>query len=111
MKKNEYRLNVRFDLTDERQRQTAETLKKLDRKKYQSINTFVITAVGDYLDRLERSEDLLLDKIRDMFREELQSVSFANVVPVEKKTHDIVLTEEQQEENDVSVLSALAMFE
>ena len=110
MKKNEYRLNVRFDLTDARQRQTAEALQKLDRKKYQSINNFVVTAVGDYLDRLNRSEDLSLDKIRAMFREELRSISFVNTVPAEKKTLDTTLTEEQQIENDASVLSALAMF-
>ena len=48
MRNNEYRLNVRFDLNDEKQRRIAETLQKLDRKKYQSINAFVVTAVGDY---------------------------------------------------------------
>ncbi len=110
MKKNEYRLNVRFDLTDERQRQTAETLKKLDRTKYQSINAFVVTAVGDYLDRLDHSENLSLDAIRAMFREELQAVSFINMVPAVKKASGTTLTEEQQIENDESVLSALAMF-
>ena len=110
MKKNEYRLNVRFDLTDERQRQTAETLKKLDRTKYQSINAFVIKTVGDYLERLDHSENFSLDEIRAMFREELQSVSFINMVPDEKKASDTTLTEEQQIENDESVLSALAMF-
>ena len=37
MRENEYRLNVRFDLTDEKQRRTAEALQRIDRKKYQSI--------------------------------------------------------------------------
>ena len=64
MRYNEYRLNVRFDLNDEKQRRIAETLQKLDRKKFQSINAFVVTAVGDYLDRLEGNGDLTLDRIR-----------------------------------------------
>lgn len=110
MRNNEYRLNVRFDLNDEKQRRIAETLQKLDRKKYQSINAFVVTAVGDYLDRLEGNGDLTLDRIRAMFREELQSVSFVSAPPQEKNALDTSLTEEQQEENDDKVLDALAMF-
>ena len=110
MRNNEYRLNVRFDLNDEKQRRIAETLQKLDRKKYQSINTYVVTAVGDYLDRLDNNGDLTLDRIRAMFREELQSVSFASTPPSEKNALDTSLTEEQQEENDDKVLDALAMF-
>lgn len=110
MRNNEYRLNVRFDLNDERQQRIAETLRKLDRKKYQSINAFVVTAVGDYLDRLDNNGNLTLDRIRAMFREELQSVSFVSAPPSEKNALDTSLTEEQQEENDDKVLDALAMF-
>ena len=110
MKKNEYRLNVRFDLTDEKQRRTAEALKKLDRKKYQSINAFVVEAVGDYLDRLERSDDLFLDSIRAMFREELRSVSFIANNSNQTKTVKDEMTEEEKAKNDASVLAALQMF-
>ena len=110
MKKSEYRLNVRFDLTDEKQRRTAEALKKLDRKKYQSINAFVVEAVGDYLDRLERSDDLFLDSIRAMFREELRSVSFIANNSKQTKTVKDEMTEEEKAKNDASVLAALQMF-
>lgn len=110
MKKNEYRLNVRFDLTDEKQRRTAEVLQSIDRKKYQSINAFVVTAVGDYLDRLERQDEPILDAIRAMFREELQSVSFVSAPPTEKPVFNTTLTEEQQAENDAAILAALNMF-
>ena len=110
MRKNEYRLNVRFDLSDEKQRRIAEALQRIDRKKYQSINAFVITAVGEHLDQLEGSDDLTLESIRAMFREELQSVSFVSTVSAEVQNPDETLTEEQQAENDASVLSALAMF-
>ena len=110
MRKNEYRLNVRFDLSDEKQRRIAEALQRIDRKKYQSINAFVITAVGEYLDQLEGSDNLSLESIRAMFREELQSVSFVSTVSDETQKSDQTLTEEQQAENDASVLSALDMF-
>ena len=110
MRKNEYRLNVRFDLSDEKQRRITEALQRIDRKKYQSINAFVITAVGEYLDHLDGSNDLLLESIRAMFREELQSVSFVSTVSDETQKSDQTLTEEEQAENDASVLSALAMF-
>ena len=110
MKKNEYRLNVRFDLTNEKQRKTAEALQKLDRKKYQSINAFVVSAVGDYLERIEHSESLSLEAIRSMFREELHSVSFVSAPPRCMPSIDTKLTEDQQAENDKSVLSAIAMF-
>ena len=110
MKKSEYRLNVRFDLTDEKQRRTAEALKKLDRKKYQSINAFVVEAVGDYLDRLDRSDDLSLESIRAMFREELRSVSFIADNSNQTKTVKDEMTEEEKAKNDASVLAALQMF-
>ena len=110
MKKSEYRLNVRFDLTDEKQRRAAEALQKLDRKKYQSINAFVVEAVGDYLDRLDRSDDLSLESIRAMFREELRSVSFIANNSNQTKTVKDEMTEEEKAKNDASVLAALQMF-
>ena len=45
-----YRLNIRFDLTDKRQREIVERLQALDKKQYGSINKFVVTAVGKALD-------------------------------------------------------------
>ena len=52
-----YRLNIRFDLTDERQRLISEKLQSLDRKQYGSINKFIIAAIGNTLDG--RSSDTL----------------------------------------------------
>ena len=45
-----YRLNIRFDLTDECQRLIAEKLQSFDRKQYGSINKFIIAAIGNTLD-------------------------------------------------------------
>lgn len=110
MRKNEYRLNVRFDLADEKQRRIAEALQRIDRKRYQSINAFVITAVGAYLEHLDGEDALTLEAIRAVIKEELRSVSFVRTVSDETQKLDQTLTEEQQAENDASVLSALSMF-
>ena len=110
MKENEYRLNVRFDLSDDRKKRVAEALQKLDRKKYRSINAFVVTSVGEYLDRIERPDEPFLEAIREMFREELQSVSLVSAAPIEKPAFNTALTEEQQAENDANILDALEMF-
>ncbi|HIT80226.1 MAG TPA: hypothetical protein IAC40_08110 [Candidatus Faecivivens stercorigallinarum] len=45
-----YRLNIRFDLTDECQRSIAGWLQSLDRKQYGSINKFIIAAIGKAFD-------------------------------------------------------------
>ena len=44
-----YRLNIRFDLRDKRQREIVERLQALDKKQYGSINKFVVIAVGKAL--------------------------------------------------------------
>lgn len=47
VKATEYRLNVRFDLTDAGQWETADFLRHLDTKRHGSINRFVIEAVAE----------------------------------------------------------------
>ena len=46
-----------------------------------------------------------------MFREELQSVSFANAPAKEAPPFRTELNEEEKAENDAGILSALAMFD
>ena len=48
--KNVYKMTVRFDLTDTRERNLAEYMQTLDVKKYQSRNQFVLDAIADYVD-------------------------------------------------------------
>lgn len=58
----------------------------------------------------EKDTKSLLQSIREIFREEIQDISVA--VPAERKTAvaDTELTEEEQAENAMSVLSDLEMF-
>ena len=44
-----YRLNIRFDLTDKRQREIVERLQALDKKQYGSINKFVLPLSAKHL--------------------------------------------------------------
>ena len=45
-----YRLNIRFDLADKTQRSIVEQLQSIDRKRYGSINKFIIAAIGKAFD-------------------------------------------------------------
>ena len=58
-----YRLNIRFDLTDESQRSIAERLQALDRKQYGSINKFIIAAIGKAFDSND-SSTLTAEEVR-----------------------------------------------
>ena len=104
-----YRLNIRFDLADERQREIATRLQSLDREEYGSINKFVIAAVGKALNGTNAAE-LTADEIRSIIREELQEVTFVSAQPAQTNEATSMLTEEEQVQNELSVLDDLEMF-
>ena len=52
--KDEYKMTVRFDLTDARERNLAEFMQTLDVKKYHSRNQFVIDALAEYVAEIFR---------------------------------------------------------
>ncbi len=104
-----YRLNIRFDLTDESQRSIAERLQALDRKQYGSINKFIIAAISKAFDS-NSSEMLTAEEVRNIIREELQDVAFVSVQSSQAQTVQPTLTEEEQAANEQSVLADLEMF-
>ncbi len=104
-----YRLNIRFDLTDERQRLIAEKLQSLDRKQYGSINKFIIAAIGNTLDG-RSSDTLTADEVRIIIREELQNMTFVSEQQSQLQAIGPMLTDEEQAENEQSVLDDLEMF-
>ena len=104
-----YRLNIRFDLTDESQRPIAERLQALDRKQYGSINKFIIAALGKAFDSND-SSTLTAEEVRSIIREELQGVAFVSAQPSQTQTVQPTLTEEEQAANEQSVLNDLEMF-
>ena len=106
-----YRINVRFDMSKERERTAAEYLGKLSEKSSGTRNRFIANAIIEAIDREDSVGSLSLDDIRAMFREELKSVSFtASPPPSESGKLNIDLTDEEKEANVENVLSALDMF-
>lgn len=107
-----YRMTLRFNLEDDKERSAAEFLKALDCGKFKSRNQFVIDLISAYMDKTaqEQSEDSFVEKLRLMFREEIADISL--VAPEQKKATAAVieLTEEQKAENAASVLDDLELF-
>lgn len=104
-----YRLNIRFDLTDKRQREIVERLQALDRKQHGSINKFVVIAVGRALDGIGTTS-LTAEEVRRIIREELQEVTFVSEQPPQVQAVAPTLTEEELVRNEQSVLDDLEMF-
>ena len=100
---SKYRINVRFDLDKPKEEKAAQYLQSLDK----SRNAFMVTAVLNEMQR--QTSGVLLEDIRQVIREELQEVSFAAAPPVFEQVQP-ELTEEQQAENEKSVLDDLEMF-
>ena len=102
---SKYRINVRFDLDKPTEAKAAQYLQALDK----SRNAFMITAVLNEMQRQSSASGVLLEDIRQVIREELQEVSFVVASPVFEQVQ-LELTEEQQAENEKSVLDDLEMF-
>ena len=102
---SKYRINVRFDLDKPKEANAAQYLQSLDK----SRNAFMVTAVLNEMQRQSSASGGLLEDIRQVIREELQEVSFAVAPPVFGQIQP-ELTEEQQAENERSVLDDLEMF-
>ena len=69
----------------------------------------MVTAVLNEMQRQTSTSSFLLEDIRQVIREELQEVSFVAASPVFEQVQ-LELTEEQQAENEKSVLDDLEMF-
>ena len=102
---SKYRINVRFDLGKPTEANAAQYLQTLNK----SRNAFIVTAVLNEMQRQSSTNCLRLDDIRQVIREELQEVSFAATPPASEQVQ-LELTEEQQAENEKSVLDDLEMF-
>ena len=102
---SKYRINVRFDLDKPKEAKAAQYLQALDK----SRNAFMVTAVLNEMQRQTSASSFLLENIRQVIREELQEVSFV-AAPSAFQSAKTELTEEEQVENEKSVLDDLEMF-
>ena len=102
---SKYRINVRFDLDKPKEANAAQYLQAMNK----SRNAFMVTAILNEMQRQTSTNGILLEDIRQVIREELQEVSFVAASSVFEQVQP-ELTEEQQAENEKSVLDDLEMF-
>lgn len=102
--KDVYKMTVRFDLTDARERYLAEYMQTPDVKKYQSRNQFVLDAIADYVDLQSITREQHDEDIRSIIREEMRACfAEANFAP-QPMTNAPALTAEQQKEAEQEIL-------
>ena len=108
---SEYRINVRFNLSDTEHTAIIDYLNSLDKEKYRSRNQFIIDAIKSAINYEEKqtSDDELLQKFREILKEELCGISVAVTAPSSEGI-DMELTEEQKLKNDAEALAFLDMF-
>ena len=102
---SKYRINVRFDTDDPKQAEAVKFLQSLEH----SRNAFIVSAVLDAISSHTAPNSITLEEIRRIIREELQEVSFV-AEPSAFQPVKTELTEEEQAENEKSVLDDLEMF-
>ena len=102
---SKYRINVRFDIDDPKQAEAVKFLQSLEH----SRNAFIVSVVLDAVSGKSTANNVSLEEIRRIIREELQEVSFV-AAPSAFEPVQPELTEEQQAENEKSVLDDLEMF-
>lgn len=109
--KDVYKMTVRFDLTDARERALAEYMQTLDVKKYHSRNNFIIEALAEYVDLQSITREQHEEDIRNIIREEMRACfAEANFAP-QSMTNAPALTAEQQEEAEQDILDDLKLFD
>ena len=107
--KDVYKMTVRFNLTDARERNLAEFMQTLDVKKYQSRNQFMIDALADFVDLQSITREQHEEDIRNIIREEMRACfTEANFAP---QPITLALSAEQQEEAEQDILDDLKLFD
>ena len=109
---SEYRINVRFNLSDTEHTAIIDYLNSLDKEKYKSRNQFIIDAIKSAIayEEKQTSDDELLNKFREILKEELTNISVVTSVTPSSVDIDMELTEEQKLKNDAEALAFLDMF-
>jgi len=107
---NAYRVNIRFNLNDRRQRNAAEFLEHLDREKYISRSAFAVQAICAQVEEMQSGNPnaRLLEDFRRILREELSTLSTAPADPPTDKPPE--LTQEQEARQEEAALAFLKGF-
>ena len=108
---SEYRINVRFNLSETEHTSIIDYLNSLDKEKYKSRNQFIIDAIKSAIayEEKQTSDDELLDKFREILKEELSGISVTASAP-SSDSFSMELTEEEKQKNDAGAIAFLDMF-
>ena len=90
---SDYRINVRFHADVPAEKKAAEYLQTLNK----SRNKFIVDAVIAYMNKESTDNETLLENIRQIFREEVQTVAVVSAPPAAVAV-TAELTEEQKAE-------------
>ena len=110
---SEYRINVRFNLSDTEHTAIIDYLNSLDKEKYKSRNQFIIDAIKSAIayEEKQTADDELLQKFREILKEELCGISVAVTAPSHSSENfSMELTEEEKQKNDAGAIAFLDMF-
>ena len=110
---SEYRINVRFNLSDTEHTAIIDYLNSLDKEKYKSRNQFIIDAIKSAIAYTEKqtADDELLQKFREILKEELCGISVVASAPSpSSESFNMELTDEERQKNDAEALAFLDMF-
>ena len=102
---SDYRINVRFHADVPAEKKAAEYLQTLNK----SRNKFIVDAIIAYTNKESADNEILLESIRQIFREEVQTVAVVSAPPTTVAV-TAELTEEQKAENAKNVLVDLELF-
>ena len=102
---SDYRINVRFHTDVPAEKKAAEYLQTL----HKSRNKFIVDAVIAHMNKENADNETLLESIRQIFREEVQTVAVVAASPAAVAV-TTELTEEQKAENAKNILADLEMF-
>ena len=108
---SEYRINVRFNLSDTEHMAIIDYLNSLDKEKYKSRNQFIIDAIKSAIayEEKQTAGDELLEKFRVILKEELCGISVTASTP-SSESFNMELTDEEKQKNDAEALAFLDMF-
>ena len=110
---SEYRINVRFNLSDTEHITIIDYLNGLDKEKYKSRNQFIIDAIKSAIAYAEKqtADDKLLEKFREIMKEELCGISVVASAPSpSSESFNMELTEDEKQKNDAEAIAFLDMF-
>ena len=108
---SEYRINVRFNLSDTEHTAIIDYLNSLDKEKYKSRNQFIIDAIKSAIayEEKQTADNELLQKFREILKEELTNISVVASIPSSVGIN-MELTEEEKQKNDARAIAFLDMF-